>query len=29
MIEVPTYANAKRLVARSDALRGFERGQAP
>ncbi len=28
LIEVPTYANAKRLVARGEALRQFERGGA-
>ena len=25
LIEVPAYANAKRLIARGEALRGFER----
>jgi citrate lyase subunit beta/citryl-CoA lyase len=28
LIEVPTYSNAKRLIARGEALRQFERGGA-
>jgi citrate lyase subunit beta / citryl-CoA lyase len=26
LIELPTYANAKRLIARAEAMRQFERG---
>jgi citrate lyase subunit beta/citryl-CoA lyase len=26
LIEVPTYSNAKRLIARGEAMRQFERG---
>jgi citrate lyase subunit beta/citryl-CoA lyase len=29
LIEVPTYANAKRLIARGEAMRQFERGGLP
>ena len=29
LIEVPTYSNARRLIARGEALRQFERGGAP
>jgi citrate lyase subunit beta / citryl-CoA lyase len=26
LVEVPTYSNAKRLIARGEALKGWERG---
>ena len=29
LVEVPTYANAKRLIARGEALQAFERGGSP
>jgi hypothetical protein len=29
LIEVPTYSNAKRLLARGEAMRQFERAGVP